>query len=172
MPIDSGSTGQIDVFAGVELFLRGIGFLLLILGTLSALAFIAWYVWILWMRNRDREEHSLEFVLMQIAVPRDNEVKIDAAEQMFSSLYSVYKGGRFAVLHPETHFSLEIVALQEQIRFYISCPKSIQDLVEKQIHGAYPGAEVQGVEEYNIFSEEGKLAFASLKLNKKEYYPI
>src|SRR5207245_1017681 len=46
------------------------------------------------------------------------------------------------------------------------------DLVEKQIHGAYQGADVQEIEEYNIFSEEGKLAFASLKLKKQNYYPI
>ncbi|MBI3342212.1 type IV secretion system DNA-binding domain-containing protein [Candidatus Curtissbacteria bacterium] len=172
MPIDSGSAGQIDVFSGIDLFIRGLGFLLLILGILGGLAFVAGYAWLLWMRNKDREEHSLEFVLLQISVPRDNEIKVDAAEQMFSSLYSIYKGGRFSFLHPETHFSLEIVALPEQITFYVSCPKSVQDLIEKQIHGTYPGAEVKEVPEYNIFSDDGKLAFASLKLSKPEYYPI
>ena len=124
------------------------------------------------MRNKNREERSLDFVLMQVAVPRDNEIKIDAAEQMFSSLYSVYKGGTLSFLKPQDHFSLEIVATPEQIRFYVSCPKSLQDLVEKQIHGAYPGADVSEVEEYNIFSEEGKLAFAALKLKSASYYPI
>lgn len=171
MPIESGP-GQIDVFSGVELFLRALGFLAIVLSVLTGLAFAAGWAWILWMRNKDREERSLNFVLMRIAVPRDNEIKIDAAEQMFSSLYSVYRGGRFAFMHPEDHISLEIVATPEEIKFYISCPKGLQDLVEKQIHGAYNGADVQEVEEYNIFSEEGKLAFASLKLKKASYYPI
>src|SRR3989344_2342346 len=48
-------------------------------------------IWVIWVRNKDREARSLEFVLLQVAVPRDNEIKIDAAEQMFASLYSVYK---------------------------------------------------------------------------------
>src|SRR3989344_3399767 len=115
---------------------------------------------------------SLEFVLLSVAVPRDNEIKIDAAEQMFSSLASVYKGGTFSFLKPQDHFSFEIVALPEEMKFYVSCPRSMQDLVEKQIHGAYPGADVREVEEYNIFSEEGKLAFAALKVKSSSYYPI
>ncbi|MDO8486752.1 MAG: type IV secretion system DNA-binding domain-containing protein [Candidatus Curtissbacteria bacterium] len=174
MPIENAPTqlGQIDVFSAFGLVLQSLGFLLLVLLVLGGLAFIVGYIWVLWMRNKNREERSLDFVLFQVAVPRDNETKIDVAEQMFSSLYSIYKGGRSSFLHPEVHFSLEIVATPEEIKFYISCPKSIEDLVEKQIHGAYPGADVREVEEYNIFSEEGKLAYAQLKLKKQSYYPI
>jgi len=174
MPIEQApqSVGQIDVLSGFELFLQSLGFLALAILVLSVLAFIVGWVWTVWMRNKDREERSLDFVLLSVAVPRDNEVKIDAAEQMFSSLYSVYKSGTFSFLRPQDHISLEIVALPEQIKFYFSCPKSLQDLVEKQIHGAYPGAEVREIEEYNIFSEEGKLAFAALKLKNASYLPI
>src|SRR3990167_3119724 len=174
MPIEetTRAVGQIDALSGFELFLRSLGFLALALLVLGLLAFIVGWAWILWMRNRDREERSLDFVLLSVAVPRDNEIKIDAAEQMFSSLYSIYKGGTLSFLKPQDHFSFEIVALPEEIKFYVSCPKNLQDLVEKQIHGAYPGADVREVEEYNIFSEEGKLAFAALKLNKAKYYPV
>ncbi len=174
MPVDQGtnSLGLIDPLTGVEFFLRSLGFLMLALLVLAGLAFVVGYIWVLWARNKDREERSLDFVLMQIAVPRDNETKIDAAEQMLGSLYSIYKGGRLSFMKPEDHLSLEIVALPEEIKFYISCPRHLRDLVEKQIHGAYQGADVREIEEYNIFSEEGKLAFASLKLKKQNYYPI
>src|SRR3989344_6052709 len=174
MPIeDTGqAVGQIDFLSGIELFLSTLGFLALILVILAVLAAAVGYIWIIWMRNKDREERSLDFVLLSVAVPRDNEIKIDAAEQMFSSIYSVYRSGTFSFLKPQDHISLELVALPEQIKFYVSCPKALQDLVEKQIHGAYPGAEVKEVEEYNIFSEEGKLAFAALKLKSASYYPI
>ena len=37
-----------------------------------------------WQRWKDREIRALDFVLLQIAVPKDNEVKIDAMEQMVS----------------------------------------------------------------------------------------
>ena len=174
MPIEetTRAVGQIDALSGFELFLRSLGFLALALLVLGLLAFIVGWAWILWMRNRDREERSLDFVLLSVAVPRDNEIKIDAAEQMFSSLYSIYKGGTLSFLKPQDHISLEIVALPEEIKFYVSCSKSLQDLVEKQIHGAYPGADVRELEEYNIFSEDGKLAFAALKLKSAGYYPI
>src|SRR3990167_10688220 len=175
MPIEDGATqavGQIDVTSGIELFLRSLGFLGLALLVLLAIAAGVGWMWVLWMRNKDREERSLDFVLLQVAVPRDNEIKIDAADQMFSSLYSIYKSGTFSFVKSQDHFSLEIVATPEEIRFYISCPKSLQNLVEKQIHGAYPGADVREVEEYNIFSEEGKLAFAALRLGKSNYLPI
>ena len=174
MPIEDKpqAVGQIDVLSGFDLIFRSLGFLTLILVILLVLAAVVGYAWILWMRHKDREERSLEFVLLQIAVPRDNEIKIDAAEQMFSSLYSVYKSGTLSFLKPQDHLSLEIVALPEQMKFYISCPKHLQDLVEKQIHGAYPGADVREVEEYNIFSEEGKLAYATFKLKNANYYPL
>ncbi len=46
------------------------------------------------------------------------------------------------------------------------------DLVEKQIHGAYPGADIKEVEEYSIFSQTGKVAFAALRLKYSDYFPI
>lgn len=174
MPIEDGGTGvgTIDAASGFELILQSLGFLGLALLILIGFAVGVGYLWVIWMRNKNRELRSLDFVLLKITVPRDNETKIDAAEQMFSSLYSVYKGGVSTFLQPQDHFSLEIVATPENIRFYISCPKSLQDLVEKQIHGAYSGADVKEVDEYNIFSDDGKLAFAALKLSKADYYPI
>ncbi len=174
MPIDNSSSGlgQIDALSGFELILRSLGFLGIALFILIVIAAGVGYLWVVWMRNKDREQRSLDFVLLSVSVPRDNEIKIDAAEQMFASLYSIYKGSTFSFLTTQDHFSLELVALPEEIKFYISCPKSLQDLVEKQIHGAYPGADVRETEEYNIFSEDGKLAFAALKLKNSNYYPI
>ncbi|MDP2860806.1 MAG: DUF87 domain-containing protein, partial [bacterium] len=125
----------------------------------------------LW-KYRKREATSLDFCLLEMAVPRDNEIKIDAAEQMFASLYALKKGGRFSFLRPQEHLTFEIVGRTQDIRFYVSAPNRLRDLVEKQIHGAYPGAEIKVVNEYNIFSEEGKVAFASLKLRSPDFYPI
>jgi hypothetical protein len=54
----------------------------------------------------------------------------------------------------------------------VSCPREIQDLVEKQVNGAYPSAHINEVDEVNIFSEKGRVSFAALKLSKPRYYPI
>jgi type IV secretory pathway TraG/TraD family ATPase VirD4 len=143
--------------------------LMLIFGGLLVL--IGYVLFLLW-KYRNREEHSLETVLMQVAVPRDNEIKIDAAEQLFASLHSIAHGGFWSFLKPEEHLSFEIVAKSEDIRFYVAVPKKLTDLVEKQIHGAYPGADIKVVEEYSIFSENGKVAFAALCLKYADYQPI
>lgn len=125
-----------------------------------------------WFKHRNKANTALEFVSLLIRVPKDNETKIDSAEQMFAGLYSLKKGGFFAFAKAEDLFSLEIIALEEEIAFYLNCPRRIRDLVEKQIHGAYPNAEIKEVDEVNIFNKKGKVAFASLKLDKSSFYPI
>ena len=130
------------------------------------------YIFLIWWRNRDREQKSLNYVLLQVAVPFDNESKIDVAEQMFASLYSLKKGGFLSFLKLQPHIVFEIVAKYEDIRFYVSVPKNLQDMVEKQINGAYPDAEIIEVPEYNLFSENGRVAFAELELKESSYKPI
>lgn len=143
------------------------------------------YMVFLFLKFRDREKESLDSTLLQVAVPRENEIKIDAAEQMFSSLLSIKKGGFMSFLKAQPAISFEIVGVPGDIRFFIHTPNKLKDLVEKQIHGAYPDAEIKQVDhsvfqnkqyvigdEYNIFSEKGKVAFASLRLKGSEYQPI
>ena len=126
-----------------------------------------------WIKYKDREKNSLQFVLLQIKVPRGNEIKIDAAEQLFSTFASLRKsGGMLSIFKSQPHLSFEVVAVHESIRFFVSCNKSHQDLLEKQIHGAYPDAEIKEVPEYNIFSETAQTAYAQLKLKNADYFPI
>lgn len=130
------------------------------------------YLIYLWIRHIYKERYALKFVTLSIRLPKDNEIKIDAAEQMFMGLYALKKDGPLAFLKPEDLVSFEIVALREEIAFYVSCAEPIRDLVEKQIHGAYPSADIKEVDEPNIFSEKGRVAFASVKLDKSFIYPI
>jgi hypothetical protein len=131
------------------------------------------YLIFLMVRFRNREEISLDTVLLQVALPRDNEIKIDVAEQMFSSLYSLYNSSKIkSLFNAQSHISFEIVGKKEDIRFYVAVPSDIRDLVEKQIFGAYPGADVREVDEYNIFSQKGKVAYTYLKLSSSNYNPI
>ena len=123
-------------------------------------------------RNREREQKSLESVLLLVRVPRTNEIKPDAMEQIITSLYSIKKSGWKMRFSTQPLISLEIVAKLEEIKFYIWTYNSLRDLVEKQIHGAYPDASLEEVEEYNIFNETGKVAFKSLQLKKADYFPL
>jgi len=138
------------------------------------IAIFAVFVYMLfqWFKHRNREKVALEFVTLFVRVPKDNETKIDAAEQLFASLYTLKKSGFFSWAQAEDLFSFELVALQEEISFYMNCPKRIRDLVEKQIHGAYPNADIKETDEVNIFSKKGKVAFNSIKLDKSTFLPI
>src|SRR3990172_13194353 len=156
MPIDINT---------IFLVISGLGISVLLLFGMAYLLFNL-YKW------RGREDRSIESVLLQIAVPKGNEIKIDAMEQLFAALYAIKKGGGKFKTSVETTISFELVAKQEDIRFYIWTPKKFQDLVEKQVHGAYPDAEIVEVQEYNIFSEEGKVAYKSLQLKNDNYYPL
>src|SRR3989344_7823708 len=159
-------------------------FLLSVIGIIAGIAglYFLGYFLLIWYRNRDREKTSLESVLLQIALPRDNDIKIGTAEQLFASIASIGKGGLFK--NPP-HLTFEIVGMPGDIRFYVHTPGKLRDLVEKQINGAYPDAEIKVVSseiikkegmvvgnDYNIFSNEGRVAFASLKLKASNYKPI
>lgn len=159
-------------FADITYQLEVLGVALIILTfCLIGLAVLGYALFILW-KYRDREKRSMEYTLIQVATPRDNEIKIDAAEQMFASLHAMHHGGFWSFLKPQDHISFEIVAKREDIRFYIAAPKRFIDLIEKQIHGSYPGADLKIVDEYNIFSENGKVAFAALTPKNSDYLPI
>jgi hypothetical protein len=151
-------------------------FIVILVGILGGLLFFLWPYFVGWIKYKDREKTSLQYLLLHITVPRGNEVKIDAAEQLMAALYSVKTSGHWFplvnIFKPQPHISFEIVALPESIRFYIACHKKHRDLIEKQINGAYPDAAIKEVEEYNIFSESGEVAYSALKLRAANYFPI
>jgi hypothetical protein len=136
------------------------------------LSSLAMYVFALIIRLKKREKQSLSMVTLQVKLPKDNEIKIDSAEQMFSSFASLKKSGFFSFLDIEDTIALEVVGKEADIRFYVSVPSKIKDMVEKQIYGYYPQADIQVVEEPNIFTEKGKVSFAALKLKGYPYEPI
>ena len=159
----------VDQFIGQSLYL--LTMLVVVVMAIMGLVGLG-YLFLQWYRQRNREAYSLGFKLLEVRVPRDNEIKIDAAEQMFAQLHTIHESGMKHFWKTQEHFSFEIVALKEDIRFCVSCSHELQDLLEKQIYGAYPMAEITEVDEYNIFSETGKVAFGALKLKGPNYSPI
>ena len=140
-----------------------------------ALLYFLFSVFVIWFRWRDREEKSLKLVTLMVAVPQDNEVKIDAMELIICIVASFYKSAKFKLFQnfiAQPSLSLEIVGNHDDIRFYISLPEKYRDLLEKQIYSVYAGADIQAVDEPNIFSENGKVETAWLGLKKESYYPL
>ena len=92
---------------------------LITVGVLVFGLYILGYVIFVFFKHRDRESKSIDSVLLQVAVPRTNELKIDVMEQLFSSLYSMKKGGWQQNFSIQPTVSFEIVAKPEDIRFYV-----------------------------------------------------
>ena len=141
--------------------------LILIVGLVALVWLIAFFI-----KNHRRERYYLDFVTLVVTLPKNNEIKVDAAEQMFAGLYSMKKDGFWQFLQPEEVIGFEIVGMKEDIAFYVTCHKDVRDLVEKQINGAYPSASISESDEVNIFNETGRVAFAAIQLDKANFYPI
>ena len=126
------------------------------------------------LKKKDRDDKAMEGVLMEVRVPRNNEVEIGVAEKMFANLYAIGgKGSGFAKdFSVNNCVSFEMVGLPGEIRFFVHCPKKIADLVEKQILGSYQDADVAVVDEYNIFAPNTEIAYAQLGLEEEVYCPI
>ena len=96
-----------------------LGIIILVL----ALLYFLFSVFVIWFRWRDREEKSLKLVTLMVAVPQDNEVKIDAMEPIIGIVASFYKSAKFKLFQnfiAQPSLSLEIVGNHDDIRFYIS----------------------------------------------------
>ncbi|MEK7633968.1 MAG: DUF87 domain-containing protein, partial [Patescibacteria group bacterium] len=138
----------------------------------AGLTFILIYLVIIYFRLKKREEISLEMITLEVKLSKENEIKIDAADQMFSSFSSLKKSGFFSFLEVDDVISFEIIGKKAEIRFYVSAPNRIIDLIEKTIYGYYPMADIKKVDEPNIFSERGKVVFGGLVQKEAPYMPI
>jgi len=121
------------------------------------------------------EKKSLNAVIFEVRVPKNNEVESQAADQMFSSLLAIGasdKGGQLQKFKAKSFVSFEIVAFPEVIRFFVVASKNLANTVEKAINGAYPTADIVISDEYNVFSDGSQIEYASLKLDAQVFNPI
>ncbi|MBD3280549.1 type IV secretion system DNA-binding domain-containing protein [Candidatus Dojkabacteria bacterium] len=123
------------------------------------------------VKTHSLTKKSLDTVLYEIRVPRNNETEIQASDQLFSSLTGIQGGlkWRQKAFGAKNFISFEIVAFPQLIKFYVCAPRKIAATVEKQINAVYPDAEIIPTSEYNIFPKKGRVAFTSMVLDKDAY---
>jgi len=85
-----------------------------------------------------------EHCLLMLEIPRTNDKKELAAEQMLASLHGILRSKRDLKLSGtlQEHFSLEIASIGQRLRFYIWTPKHLQAFVEGQIYAQYPTVQI------------------------------
>jgi len=159
-------------FQTVEDRLLTVIFALVAAAVAGIISILCLYLLVIYMRLKKREKMSLEMITLEVTMPKENEIKIDAAEQMFASFTSLKKTGMFSFLDLDDVIAFEIVGKQSDIRFYISAPSRIIDLVEKTVYSYYPNCDIKKADEPNIYSEDGKIAMGALRTKDYPYMPL
>ena len=120
---------------------------------------------------------NVDSVLLMLEIPRTNDKKELAAEQMFASLHGILRDANELKNSGgvQEHLSFEIVSTGGQIRFYVWVPKILQSFVEGQIYAQYPTVQIHTVDEDYV--EKGKeshevIYTAELGLSMNEALPI
>ena len=92
---------------------------------------------------------NVDSVLLMLEIPRANDKKELAAEQLFASLHGILrdKGELKNSGGVQEHLSFEIVSTAGQIRFYVWTPKILQSFVEGQIYSQYPTVQIYKIDE-------------------------
>jgi hypothetical protein len=123
------------------------------------------------------------WVFLEIQMPKENsddkekqkseeekKLMIGIAEQLFTTLSE--SGEHKGWFQGKDYYSFEIACTDKKIAFYINCPKSLQELVEKQVQAQYPHAFIEEVKGYNPFQKGASIETTELQLSKQSVYPF
>lgn len=113
-------------------------------------------------------------VVLLLKVPRTNDKKELAAEQMFASIHGLLtkeKQGFFAKAARE-HLSFEIAAIDKQIGFYIWVPEYLKSYVEEQVYAQYPSVQISEVDDYMQSGQFHTNVATELILHANDVLPI
>ena len=119
-------------------------------------------------------DNKSKHALLLLQIPRTNDKKELAAEQMFAALHGILKPKRELAKGFQDQISFEIAAIGQQIRFYVWVPLSLQGFVEGQIYAQYPTAQISELDEdyANRTMPQSTIHTAELTLTDNETIPI
>ncbi len=153
------------------------------LGLCTALL-AAWLIFEV-IRSKGSVLRALNLSLFLITLPRAAEKKegqaqkpekevIAVMEQLYSALRGFKTSGKdnFVYGQPVIIFEMAVPHIGQDILFYMAVSRRVESVVEKQIHGFFPEAQIDKIKDYNIFNPNGASAGAYLALEKSYYLPF
>ncbi len=124
---------------------------------------------------------SLNFVLLEIRFPKilesadinKEKEKLLVMEQFYNSLNTILQKEK-GFFSPKPHMVFEIAVPEEgeEIGFYLALPKKFQNTIQRQIQGFFPEAQIEPVNDYNIFNRNGKNVGSTLRLKRNYILPF
>ena len=138
------------------------------------------------MRSDKKLPNALQKVTLLITLPKEAEIKeeenkqetteemIVEAEAFLNALggMKAQRGVASMMTGRHDHFSFEIVAYGGLISFYVVVSKYLRDYMEQHISAQYPDAQIEEVDEYNLFTPQSEIAATTLTLKKQYIFPI
>jgi hypothetical protein len=122
---------------------------------------------------------ALFLVTLPQKVEKEKEIPLQeylkTVEQFFSSLAGITEKNLIKRLffgNPFFVFEIAVHRIGREIYFYFACPRHFSDLMEKQILGFWPKAQIQPVPDYNIFNPTGKSSGLIAALTKSPIFPL
>jgi hypothetical protein len=131
--------------------------------------------WWFFVREKTLHGYSGQMVTLMLEIPRANEKKELAAEQMFASLHGILRSKKEIVRDGilQEHMSFEIASIEKRIRFFVTVPKHLQNFVEGQIYAQYPTVQIYEVPDYTTAEITQPVTMTSeLTLTDNEVLPI
>lgn len=152
----------------------------------SLLIIVVWGVLHL-SQSRYNKKRSLDFVFLKVKLPkkdskddqdreRDQVAQIQRVvgigDHLLSALNGIYTSDIDHYYKGQDFLSLEYIASDNYVNFYVGCPDDLSKLVEKQITSFYPDAVISVETAPQIFHEDTYQCTAYLSGAKKFVYPF
>ena len=156
-----------------------------ILGGAAVLFLIIFSIIVSKKKERSGLFRGLNLQLFLVTLPqrigekKEKEVPLEEylkqVNQFYTSLAGIREPNflkRVFMGDPAFVFEVAVHRTGEQIYFYLACPRKLAAMIEKTILGFWPKAQVQPVEDYNIFNPSGASVGAQAKLAKIPVLPL
>lgn len=144
------------------------------ISTIIVLAILYWH-----MRRHTSMERSLGMVFLRVIIARkdsdsdekketvkDFREQISIMEQLLASLKSLHSSAFKSWFFGQEYISLEYIAHQDELYFYVVVPKKSKLLVEKQIIGFYSDCLIEETPEINIFENRSTVRGEIMMMKK------
>ncbi|HAT68367.1 MAG: hypothetical protein A2481_03150 [Candidatus Yonathbacteria bacterium RIFOXYC2_FULL_47_9] len=140
---------------------------------------IFWHEWMSYVQERFRS--AQKWIVLEIKLPKEIHKTPVAMEVVLNALYQSSEGTWFDKTWKgkvKDWFSLEMVSIEGDIKFFIRTTGIYKNVIEAQIYGQYPDIEIHEVPDYTRYVDyrgrEGDWEMVGIEyeLSKKDPYPI
>src|SRR3990167_5282208 len=140
----------------------------------------------MYLHRITRTPTAFQMVPLLVTLPKESTAKeeqekeikdqIAIAQSLYAALggMKAQKGWHHFWFGRTDHISFEIVAggPEHLISFYVVAPRYLKEYVEQQVHAQYDEADIEEVEDYNIFNPTSTVVGAYLVQKRSYIFPI